>query len=646
MPDPHTANKKRVNDVSFTLHSGEIVGLFGLVGAGRTELAQAIFGAWPGEVEGTVRIDDREGRPQTPREAINRGIGMLTENRKQTGLIEGQSVLSNVSAASLDDVSGALFIDERRERARNGDLVHKLDVRPPRLDMPVDAFSGGNQQKILLARWLATDPRILILDEPTFGVDVGARFELYRLIRRACRRRPRRVDDFQRPQRGRRGMRSHPGHVQGAHHGRIHPWRRPARDHGRGDRRRGLRCRYDWRRRRQQGRPRRRAGHPAAETAWRRVAKVADGRVVSMLLVFVLLCIFFHAGSRGIFFQPRNLSLLLRQASIVAVVSAGVSILMVMGEIDLSIGSAVFLCSVVAASLQVTYGVGTTLTVLLTIITGLVLGALQGILVVRVSVPSFIVTLAGLLAFRGIGYYATDASTIAPVSDTFSNLSEGFIPPTASYVALAVILVLACGYIVRRQRGSAKDGDQIDRLRLFTQLVLMVAAVALLAWIFGGFLGIPMALLWMGGTGLVLWVLMTRSKFGRNAYMIGSNCEAAVLAGIALSRQLFVGFLIMGVLYGIAGVLITARLGASTPSTGTYMELDAIAGAVIGGTSLRGGVGTVAGAMVGSVLLATIDNGMSILNVSSFIQLIVKGVVLVVALAFDAYMIRHRTYRA
>jgi ABC-type xylose transport system permease subunit len=382
------------------------------------------------------------------------------------------------------------------------------------------------------------------------------------------------------------------------------------------------------------------------ETAWRRVAKVADGRVVSMLLVFVLLCIFFHVGSRGIFFQPRNLSLLLRQASIVAVVSAGVSILMVMGEIDLSIGSAVFLCSVVAASLQVTYGVGTTLTVLLTIITGLVLGALQGILVVRVSVPSFIVTLAGLLAFRGIGYYATDASTIAPVSDTFSNLSEGFIPPTASYVALAVILVLACGYIVRRQRGSAKDGDQIDRLRLFTRLVLMVAAVALLAWIFGGFLGIPMALLWMGGSGLVLWVLMTRSKFGRNAYMVGSNREAAVLAGIALGRQLFVGFLIMGVLYGIAGVLITARLGASTPSTGTYMELDAIAGAVIGGTSLRGGVGTVPGAMVGSVLLATIDNGMSILNVSSFIQLIVKGVVLVVALAFDAYMIRHRTYRA
>jgi D-xylose transport system permease protein len=388
------------------------------------------------------------------------------------------------------------------------------------------------------------------------------------------------------------------------------------------------------------------AGGARSEPAWRRLGQFVDGRVLSMLLVFVLLCIFFHVDSGGIFFQPRNLSLLLRQASIVVIVSAGVSILMVMGEIDLSIGSAVFLCSVVAASLQVTYGLGTVPAVLLTILAGLVLGAVQGILVVRVSVPSFIVTLAGLLAFRGIGYYATGASTIAPVSDTFSNLSEGFIPRPASYIALVVILALSVAYVVRRQRRNTRDSGTIDRRRLGIQLASILAVVALLAWIFGGFLGIPMALVWVAGTGLVLWVLMARSKFGRNAYMIGANREAAVLAGIALNRQLLVGFLIMGALYGVAGVLITARLGASTPSTGTYMELDAIAGAVIGGTSLRGGVGTVAGAMVGSVLLATIDNGMSILNISSFIQLIVKGIVLVLALAFDSYMIRHRTYRA
>jgi ABC-type sugar transport system ATPase subunit len=181
--DPYIGTKLRVNRVSFTLRRGEILGLFGLVGAGRTELAQAIFGVWPGEVEGEVSIEGRAHRPRNAGEAIGLGIGMLTEDRKQTGLIGGQNVTANMSAASLDAVSGALFVDETRERERNRGLARQLDLRPPRLDFPVEAFSGGNQQKILLARWLAIKPRILILDEPTLGVDVGARFELYRLIR-------------------------------------------------------------------------------------------------------------------------------------------------------------------------------------------------------------------------------------------------------------------------------------------------------------------------------------------------------------------------------------------------------------------------------------------------------------------------------
>ena len=167
----------------------------------------------------------------------------------------------------------------------------------------------------------------------------------------------------------------------------------------------------------------------------------------------------------------------------------------------------------------------------------------------------------------------------------------------------------------------------------------------LLAWIFGGYLGIPLAMLWVAAIGIVLTTLMDRTKFGRNTYLIGSNREAAVLAGIPLARHLFLGFLLMGVLYGVAGVLITSRLGAATPSSGQFLELDAIAGAVIGGTSLRGGVGSVAGAMAGALLLTTIDNGMSLLNVSSFIQLVIKGLVLLAALSVDAYMTRHRRYR-
>ena len=388
------------------------------------------------------------------------------------------------------------------------------------------------------------------------------------------------------------------------------------------------------------------ASSGVAATFGRRFGQVFSGRVISMLIVFILLCVFFHIASDGIFFQSRNLSLLLRQASIVAVVAAGVSILMVMGEIDLSIGSSVFLCSVIAATLQYNYGINPWLTIGVTVMAGIVMGGTQGALVVGLGVPSFIVTLAGLLAFRGIGFYATDAATIGPVSDAFSEVSEGFIPPVGAYAVLAALFVLAGVYLVRRERRHTAEGEAFDRTKVAIWLLALAVVLGLLAWIFGGFLGIPNALVWMAICGICLWVLMTRSKFGRNAYLIGSNREAAALAGIRIYRQILAGFLIMGALYGIAGVLITARLGAATPSTGTYMELDAIAGAVIGGTSLRGGVGTVIGAIVGSILLATIDNGMSIMNVSSFVQLIVKGIVLVLALSIDAYMIRHRRFRA
>jgi ABC-type sugar transport system ATPase subunit len=181
--DIHDPARLRVADVSFVLHRGEILGLFGLVGAGRTELAKAIFGVWPGAIEGTIALGDEVGMSRSPRHAIRRGIGMLTEDRKQTGLIEGQTALTNISAANLDDVSGWLFIDATKEEARGDMLARRLDVRPPRLEADVETFSGGNQQKLLLARWLATKPRVLILDEPTIGVDIGARFELYRLIR-------------------------------------------------------------------------------------------------------------------------------------------------------------------------------------------------------------------------------------------------------------------------------------------------------------------------------------------------------------------------------------------------------------------------------------------------------------------------------
>jgi D-xylose transport system permease protein len=389
------------------------------------------------------------------------------------------------------------------------------------------------------------------------------------------------------------------------------------------------------------------AGLPATPAPRRKpgIGSLVGGQTLSMLVVFVLLAIAFNIAADGVFFTPRNMSLLLRQASLVAVLSGGVSILMVMGEIDLSIGSGVFLCSVVAATLQVTYGFDTVSAVLLTLLAGLLMGAWQGLWVVGISVPSFIVTLGGLLAFRGLGLTVTDAATIAPMQRSFVQLSERFIRPDISYGILALLLVAGGWAIIRRYQAARERGSAMPA-GLAARLLGLLLALGFLAWAFGGFLGIPTSLVWVAGCGILMWVLMMRTKFGRNAYLIGSNRQASVLAGIGLKRHLFGGFMLMGLLYGVGGVIITARLSAATPSTGTYLELDAIAAAVIGGTSLRGGVGTVPGAMTGAVLLATIDNGMSMLNVSSFIQLMVKGMVLLLALAFDAYVVRRRAARA
>jgi D-xylose transport system permease protein len=174
----------------------------------------------------------------------------------------------------------------------------------------------------------------------------------------------------------------------------------------------------------------------------------------------------------------------------------------------------------------------------------------------------------------------------------------------------------------------------------------MVVTFGFLAWIAGGFLGIPMAVVWLAGVGVVLTVIMSRTTFGRSAYLVGSNREAARFSGISVRRQVFLGFVLMGAVYGVGGVLLTSRLGSAAPSMGQSLELDAIAAAVIGGTSLAGGVGTVVGAMGGALLLATIDNGMSLMNVSSFAQLVVKGLVLLAALAIDAFVNRRAAGRA
>lgn len=176
------AQRPRVKDVNLSIRAGEIVGLFGLVGAGRTEFARAIFGTWPGEVIGNISVAGKPYRPSTPSEAVKSGIAFLTEDRKQSGIFHGHSLQSNISASSISAVSRAGVISARAEFERAREKMRTLDVRAESETQAIDTLSGGNQQKVLLGRWLSTEPVLLILDEPTAGVDVGARGEIYSQI--------------------------------------------------------------------------------------------------------------------------------------------------------------------------------------------------------------------------------------------------------------------------------------------------------------------------------------------------------------------------------------------------------------------------------------------------------------------------------
>ncbi|GBF74356.1 hypothetical protein PA598K_02695 [Paenibacillus sp. 598K] len=357
------------------------------------------------------------------------------------------------------------------------------------------------------------------------------------------------------------------------------------------------------------------------------------------LLIFVgvaIIMLVFNELTNGVFLSQRNISLLLKQSAILGIVSAGMVLLIVARQIDLSAGSAVYLVSAVMAQLSVTYQWGLVPSILCAMLVGLLMGAWQGLLVAKFNIPAFIVTLAGMLIFKGIGYVWTNAATLGPVSSDLVFLSEGYVSLWISAAILAAGAALSIGLVLRdaaRLKKWVKSGTNN-----WTKIVLIIGVTGLTGWIFLGYNGIPMAVLFMGISVSLLYFVMARTKFGRNLYVIGGNPDAARLAGIKTTKHLFQSFILMGAVYGVAGILITARLGSSAPTAGNLLELDAIAAAVIGGTSLSGGVGIIPGALIGALLLSAIDNCMSLMNVSSFLQMVVKGLILLAAVWFDVYV--------
>ena len=359
-------------------------------------------------------------------------------------------------------------------------------------------------------------------------------------------------------------------------------------------------------------------------------------KILALLIAIAIIWALFASLTQGAFLTPRNVSNLLRQMSITGMLASGMVFVIIAGEIDLSVGSALGLLGGIGAILNVTHNWPIVPTVAFVLVAGLVLGAFNGFLSTYGRIPSFIVGLGGMLAYRGILLGATGGSTIAPVSDSFVLIGQGYLPRVVGD-GLAVVLFLLLAFLTFRQR-QGRIKYQLSVVPFWQDIVKVIAAgLILVAFIatLDNYGGIPVPVLLLLVVLGVFTYIATQTVFGRRIYAVGSNMEATRLSGVNVNRVKMTIFALMGLMAAFAGLVNTARLAAGSPSAGTNGELDAIAACFIGGTSMRGGSGTVYGALIGALVMASLDNGMSMLDVDAFWQMIVKGVILVFAVWID-----------
>ena len=337
----------------------------------------------------------------------------------------------------------------------------------------------------------------------------------------------------------------------------------------------------------------------------------------------------------GLFLGATNFSKLLQQTAVTGVLAVGMLMVIVSGNIDLSIGAVVGLAGGIAAMTQ---GWGLAPCLLIAILVGLAIGALQGSLVAYINIPSFIVTLGGLQAWRGVILKLTKGATIPVELPLFRSLGRDVIPRQVGFALAVIAIVLIILTNMRRNRARQRHGLQAVSVAS-TVARILVPSLVIAGFIFlmnqAGGIPIPVIVLLVVALGGAF--LTANTTFGRYLYAIGGNPDAARLSGINLKRYILAAFCLMGALAGVASILHTARVGSASPDAGTLMELDAIASCVIGGTSLMGGRGTVFGAVLGALILSSLDNGMSLLNVENWAQYVVKGGVLVAAVGVDMF---------
>lgn len=356
----------------------------------------------------------------------------------------------------------------------------------------------------------------------------------------------------------------------------------------------------------------------------------------ALIIALIFIAILFAVLTGGEFLSSRNLSNLFTQMTVISILAIGMTFVIVTAHIDLSVGSLAGLTGGIAAILHVWYDWNTGIVVLVAILVGTLLGLFQGWWVAYRAVPAFIVTLGGMLIFRGILIGITGGQTIAPLDKSFRIIAGSYLPFLLGYILAILGIILLYIFTMRRRKRRKELGLQLPSALVdYGKVTVYSIGILLVTYMLSRYHGIPLPMIIVVIIGGIFIFISLKTAFGRSIYAIGGNKEAAALSGINIKRNTFIVFGLMGALAGIAGIILTSRLNAATPGAGDMYELDAIAACVIGGTSLSGGRGYIVGSIIGALIMVSIDNGMSMMNIPTFWQYIVKGSILILAVWID-----------
>ncbi|MGG7199174.1 multiple monosaccharide ABC transporter permease [Clostridium butyricum] len=369
-----------------------------------------------------------------------------------------------------------------------------------------------------------------------------------------------------------------------------------------------------------------------------------------MLIALLAVVLIFQILTKGIMLKPLNITNLIQQNGYVLILAVGMLLVVIIGTVDLAVGSVSAFIGAVAGVVMVNKGINPVLSILISIGIGMAVGAIQGYWIAYKEIPGFVVTLAGQLIFRGFTMIILNGKTIAPFPTSFANLGSGFIPPlfyfqagsqyfVGSSIIIGIILsvvVVAKNYFGRKKLEKYKFNTELKGLYI-AKTIISVIVINAATIVLASYKGIPNILVIAGVIIIIYTFITTKTVFGRQVYAVGGNKKAAALSGVKVAKTQFLVFVNMGLMAALAGLAYAARVNSAQPKAGVNFELDALAACYIGGASTSGGTGRVMGAVVGGLVMGVLNNGMSLLGVDNNWQQAIKGFVLLFAVVFDLY---------